>query len=92
MSKAKFPLDALFTSITAVSQLVRDAIPSDELRQQQFDENEPIRRLKQLKQLLRQSKRYFRQNHLTINEVDEFCKQIKQDEDFATLLRKELTK
>lgn len=92
MSKQKFPLDSLFTSITAVSELVKEIIPSDELREKEFEENAPIRKMRKLKQLLKKSVRYFRKNGLTVNEVEEFAAQIGQGKAFETLLTKELTK
>ena len=92
MAKAKFPIGGLFEAITSVSELVKEAIPSDELRQQQFDENAPLRKLKKMKELLRKSRRYFKQNGLTVDEVSEFAEKIGQDKAFETLLIKELTK
>lgn len=92
MAKDKFPVGGLFSAITSVSELVKEAIPSDELRQQQFEENAPLRKLRKMRQLLNQSRRYFNKNGLTVDDVPEFAKLIGQDEAFEKLLTKELTK
>lgn len=90
MSATKFPLDGLFTAITATASMISEAIPSDELRLKQFEEGAPERRAKALQKLVKQSATYFKKNHLGLEDIDEYCTLIGQDSNFASLLTTKL--
>lgn len=92
MANKKFPIDSIFEAISAVAGTIEKAIPSDELRNKQFDETAPNRKARKLKRLLNESVRYFKKHQLTVAEVDEYATLIGMNNpQFIELLTKRLT-
>ena len=87
---AKFPIDAIFQSITAVSTMVTKLTPDAELQNKRFDAKAGQRRMNEVIKLLNKSVKYFNRHKLTVNEVDEYIVLIKQDEKFGELLKQRL--
>ena len=88
--EAKFPIDAIFQSITAVSTMVTKLTPDAELQNKRFDAKAGQRRMNEVIKLLNKSVKYFNRHKLTVNEVDEYIVLIKQDEKFGELLKQRL--